>query len=129
MNKAKKAVLIFCISAALVLAFLFILSAKTTNLNLPNDKIIFYYGITCPHCKLVEDYMENNSIESILPIVKKEVYLNQTNADELLAIGKKFNLPQEEIGAVPLAYYNGQYYIGDEPVINFLKQKAKEVAP
>jgi glutaredoxin len=44
------------------------------SVSLPaKDKIIFYYGITCPHCKDVEDWMEKNKIEGKIKVEKKSI--------------------------------------------------------
>lgn len=128
MNKAKKSVIIFGVISALVIAILLIASLQSEQ-PIPqnnNDTISFYYGITCPHCKKVESFMEENNVSSTLNIEKKEVYLNKDNADELIKIGKKCNLEKDYIGAVPLIYYNKKCYLGDEPSIKFLEQKLSE---
>jgi len=126
MNKAKRTVWIFCISAVIIIAILFVIYLKTASINLPEDKIVFYYGVTCPHCKNVEAYMIEVNASSILQVESKEVYLNETNADELIKIGKFCKLQKDYVGAVPLAYYNGVCFLGDTPIIDFLKKKISE---
>lgn len=94
--------------------------AASGNLSLPSG-IVFYYGSTCPHCKLVEEFMKNNSIESKISIIQKEVFQNKTNADEMVNIQNLCKLPQEDIGAVPLLYLNNTCYLGDKDIICILK--------
>ncbi|MDP1696112.1 MAG: hypothetical protein Q8L29_04315 [archaeon] len=127
MNKAKRAVWIFSISITLVIIILFAIYLKTASLNLPENTVIFYYGVTCPHCKNVEAYMTEVNISSILSVESKEVYLNKTNADELIKVEKFCKIQKDYYGAVPFAYYNGECYLGDVPIIEFLKQKISEV--
>lgn len=127
MNKAKRAVWIFSILISLIIIILFAIYLKTTALDLPENKIIFYYGINCPHCKNVEAYMTEVNVSSTLQVESKEVYLNKTNADELIKVEKFCKIPKEYLGAVPLAYYNEECFLGDTPIIEFLKQKLNEV--
>ncbi len=129
MNKAKKAVWAFSILAVIVIAALWIIApSNTPEGNISADKIIFYYGITCPHCKNVEVFMDEKNADSILPIERKEVYLNKTNADELIEIGKICKIDKDYIGAVPLTYFNGTCFLGDTDSIAFLEQKLAEVS-
>ncbi|VVB79282.1 Uncharacterised protein [uncultured archaeon] len=127
MKKSKKVVAVFFGLAFLVIIVLAIMAflPKTPNPgNLPNsNELTFYYGITCPHCKLVEEWMANNNFTQKVNITQKEVYLNTTNAQELLSVGKFCKLSSKMIGAVPLVYANETCYLGDVDSINFLKTK------
>ena len=120
-NKAQKIVVGFFVISALVIVGLYFLSLSSDN-NLP-EGITLYYSFTCPHCKIVEDFMKNNSIESKINITQKEVSLNQANAKELIAAGKVCKIQSDYIGAVPLLYNEGICYLGDVDIINFLKNE------
>ena len=76
MNKAKKIIWAFLIVSVLAIAALYLISLKTNEkpaANLTaNSSIILYYSITCPHCKVVEDYIKNNSIDSKMNLTQKE---------------------------------------------------------
>ena len=87
------------------------------------DNPIFYYGNTCPHCKDVEEWMVTNNIEEKISVVKKEVYDNQQNAQELAQTAVKCGLPTNSIG-VPFLYAEGKCLIGSPDVINYLSKKA-----
>ena len=127
MNKAQKVVVGFFFIALAVIATLFFISNNITGnvVNLPADDsaIILYYSFTCPHCKIVEDFIKENDIESKLNITQKEVSMNEENAKELIAIGNYYKLQAGYIGAVPLLYANQKYYLGDVDIINFLKEQ------
>lgn len=89
------------------------------------DKMILFYGITCPHCKVVEKYIADNQIDSNLEIEQKEVYKNQENANLLIQKGQECELG-ENIGAVPLLWTGSECVIGDQPIIDFLNKKIQE---
>ncbi len=88
------------------------------------SEITYYYGNTCPHCKEVESWIEENKIDEKLKIIKKEVYDNPSNAAELRLAAQKCGLDTTAIG-VPFLYSpDGKCFIGTPDVISFLKEKA-----
>lgn len=129
MNKPQKVVVGFLTIAVLIIAMLFIISINKPHSyyvcspSISSD-IILYYGTTCPHCKIVEQFIQENNINSKLNITQKEVFENQTNANELIILGGNCKLPQNYIGAVPLLYDNNKAFIGDKDIIEFIKAKA-----
>ena len=90
-----------------------------------NDTVIFYYSLTCPHCKITEQYMTDNDIDSKIRIVRKEVSKSQANSIELQQAAKKCNISPDETG-VPFMAYKGSCYMGDVDTINLLKQLTGE---
>jgi glutaredoxin len=119
MNKAEKAVAIFLLASFLIILTLYSIYI-TKKPKYSNDEIIFFYSETCPHCKNVEAFIEENNLDAKLKIIKKEVYYNEANRKELLDFAKRCNLNEGEIG-VPFIYYDGRCYIGDRDGINLLK--------
>ncbi|MEK6885355.1 MAG: hypothetical protein AABX17_00125 [Nanoarchaeota archaeon] len=93
------------------------------NNNLPAETI-FYFGDTCPHCKIVEDFMKDNSIETKIKVSQREVYRNESAAKEMMDLQNLGNLPASYVGAVPLLYYNQTLYLGDKDIICILKEAA-----
>lgn len=97
-----------------------ILNKNQSEKNVP----IFFYGNTCPHCKNVEEWMKKNNIESKIKIIKKEVYNNQKNSQELVKTAEKCGIVTDSIG-VPFLYTDeGKCLIGTPDIINYLKNKA-----
>ena len=125
MNKVKKVIIIFIVSAIVLIGLLAIIETGLQKKSIMQGKgtVVFYYGITCPHCKIVEYYIHNNKIESSIQIMKKEVYENPANALELQQAAKDCNISGDQIG-VPFLVYNNSCYIGDADAINLLKQLA-----
>lgn len=98
-------------------------STQINNIDRANSDITFFYGDTCPHCAEVESWIKENKIEEKIKIVKKEVYDNKQNAQELEKAATSCGLPTDSIG-VPFLYAEGKCFIGTPDVINYLSQKA-----
>jgi glutaredoxin len=97
----------------------------TGQQNQAVSQIILFYGDGCPHCKIVEEYIEKNKTKEKLSFAQKEVYYNKTNANELVEKAKICGLPTDSIG-VPFLFDEKKCYIGDQDIINFFKQKTNE---
>lgn len=118
MNKAHKVIVIFCIIAAIILVGLWYLAERAAA---KDDTVYFYFGNTCPHCKNVEVWMLQNNVSEKLNVVQKEVYENQANALELQKRARTCRINADEIG-VPLVYYKGQCYVGEDQGIQLFEQ-------
>lgn len=85
-----------------------------------------FWGEGCPHCKLVEEYINENKVESKVKIAYKEVYFNKTNQKLLEETFKKCPEIDTSRGmGVPLGFSKSdqkcQY--GDQPIITWLKNR------
>ncbi|MDZ7798969.1 MAG: hypothetical protein U5L76_05235 [Patescibacteria group bacterium] len=90
------------------------------------EKVIFYYGYTCPHCDKAEEYMEKVNLEDKVNIEKREVYLNSQNAARFNQFCEQADIPNNERG-VPMLIWGSQYAVGDTPIINFIDYKLEEL--
>jgi len=98
---------------------------KAVKVSLPSkDKIVYYYGLTCPHCKDVEEWMKKNKIEEKVKLEKKEVWYNRENAAELQEVARFCKLDPNAIG-VPFLWADGKCYIGTPEVKKILEEKSK----
>lgn len=113
MNKAKKSLLLFVLVSISIVVILYGALIYSQN----KTDAIFYYGLNCPHCKVVEAFMTENNVSEKMRIEEKEVSSNQKNAQELIKIGNLCKLEDEIIGGVPLLYFNKTCYVGDKDVI------------
>lgn len=95
---------------------------KSSSFLPKKEEIVFYYGNTCPHCADVEEWMKQNKVDEKLKIVKKEVYQNQANAQELDYVAQSCGFSPQNIG-VPFLYADGQCYIGTLDVEKKIKEK------
>ncbi len=124
--------LIICLVCIFLLSFIIIGSNKKTpeksssNQTLTTKVPIFYYGITCPHCKQVEQWLEENKIEEKIKIEKKEVYNNRKNSLELEKAAKTCGLNSSSIGVPFLFTPEKKCYMGSVDVINYLKNQIKQ---
>ncbi len=118
-----KKIVIFIIVGIVVLAGAVFFFVQNQNQPPEENKIIYFYGEGCPHCVNVDTFMQDNKIEDKVSFVKKEVFNNAANAEELTKTAQLCALSANEVG-VPLLYDGTQCYVGDVDVINFFKQKA-----
>lgn len=95
--------------------------------SIPNQNAdyVLYYGSTCPHCKIVEQYIKDNDLEERLGIAEKEVYQDKNNQAEFVKTAGVCGLNQNNLG-VPMLWdaKDKKCYEGDQPIINFLKKLA-----
>jgi len=109
----------------LTLSLSIVILVKNRNF-LTDDKqggagVVLFYGTTCPHCKIVEEYINSNDIESKLDIEYKEIYSNSINAQELKNRASSCGLDVQYIG-VPFLWDGFNCFLGDSDIIEFLKQ-------
>jgi glutaredoxin len=64
--------------------------------ELPSKPTLFFSS-TCPHCKVVEEYITKNNVKAKIDLDEKEV-TTQENIQALLAVVQKCELPQDSIG-------------------------------
>ncbi len=93
--------------------------------NSDSGKMIFYYSLTCPHCKNVEKYIEENNVKAKVTFEAKEVSENKDNAAEFADKVAKCGIKPEEAG-VPLFWDGSTCFVGDEPIINYFFTKINE---
>lgn len=93
--------------------------------SLVSDKnIILYYGETCPHCKIVEEYIAANELDAKIEMTKKEVYNNRINQSDLVNKARSCGMVGRSVG-VPMLWdkTSGKCYSGDVEIIDYLKSK------
>lgn len=130
----KKVILTTVFISVIILIFGYILVSsakkkeqkKGQNLAIsPKEKIIYYYGNTCPHCQEVEEWMKKEKIDEKIRVEKKEVYQNQANAQELTLVAQNCGLDPNAIG-VPFLYADGKCYIGTPTVKRILQERMSQ---
>ncbi len=119
-----KSILTFLIVLTIVsiISVIVLGSRNQRNKQITTESNTYFYGDTCPHCKELEAWMEENKIEEKLTIVKKDVYNNKQNALELSNVAASCNIPANSIG-VPFFYAEGECYIGTPDIQNYLISK------
>jgi len=126
MNKAQKIVFRFFIISLVVIGILTYMYYNKPQQNHNNlEGLILYYGESCPHCKVVDEFLESNNISAKISYEHKEVFKNKTNSLELEKAARICEISTASIG-VPFLYDNGKCYVGDEPIISFFENKLKD---
>jgi len=104
----------------------FFLSACATQNQTPppaaqdTSKPILFYSDSCPHCKIVEQFMTDNKVQDKIDLDNKEVSKDKVAAQELVDKAKGCQLEYNSIG-VPLLWVNNKCLIGDQDIIDFFK--------
>lgn len=99
-------------------------SGSTVELTPDNDaSIVYYYGAECPHCKDVQEFLEQNNISEKVNYVKKEVWHNTKNASEMEARAKVCGIQPDGMG-VPFVFSDGKCIVGTPDAIAFFKKSA-----
>ena len=128
---SKKSLFIIILLIIISIGFIFVLTrdkglSEDANTNIserPEGQIILFYGEGCPHCAVVEEYIEQNNIKEKISFEQKEIYNNKNNAQELTSKAKMCGLPTNSIG-VPFLWDGEKCFIGDKDVVDFFKEKA-----
>jgi len=92
-----------------------------TKVSPLDNKIILFYGDTCPHCKVLEQFMDDNKINERLTMEKREVYKDQANASLMMDAVRRCSLPENNVG-VPFLWADSQCYVGEQ-VTTYFKTK------
>jgi len=103
-------------------------SSSQNNSALPNDFILFY-GSTCPHCKIVEEFISTNQIDQKLKISQLEVYENESNKTTFSKMVQQICPDQISDSGLPVPFLIDQVdkkcTIGDTPITEYLTEKSK----
>lgn len=97
--------------------FLNILSYFSKPISTPAG-IILFYGDSCSHCKIVEDFINQNKIKDKIEFTQLEVFNNKDNADILLKKATDCKIDPNNVG-VPLLWDGKNCLVGDQDIINF----------
>ena len=76
----------------------------------PSTTVLYFWGNGCPHCRESAPILDRITAKGTA-VEKFEVYENQQNSDKLVMLFKMQNVPEADWG-VPVAFYNGQMYLG-----------------
>jgi glutaredoxin len=122
----RKRVLIF-LSILLIIIFSALFFLNKNNYQTEKElkeKLVLFWGIGCPHCAKVEEFIKENGIKEKISFEEMEVYFDRKNQNILKEAARLCNLKTNEIG-VPFLWdrEKKECIIGDEPIINFFKEK------
>ena len=120
----KKIIIVLVVIVLAGVGYLYISHKNTANVlgaTSTADTILFY-GIGCPHCQKVEDYMSQNKVTDKIQIDQREVFANKSNAELMATKAADCGISKDNLG-VPLLWVKGKCYSGDEEVIQYFKDQ------
>ncbi|OGI16223.1 MAG: hypothetical protein A3E38_01830 [Candidatus Moranbacteria bacterium RIFCSPHIGHO2_12_FULL_54_9] len=120
-EKKTLAILIGTLVVVAGLVYFGLQDAPQTNDD-PNATV-YYYGEGCPHCKVVNEFLEANNIAEKVSFEKKEVWYDKDNAWEMAQRAKVCGIAPEGMG-VPFVYADGKCLVGEPDVMSFFKTKS-----
>lgn len=80
-----------------------------------------FVGQSCPHCKLVEDFISSWKDKDKIQINQMEVWYNADNARIMQARAKTCGIGPSGMGVPFMVTPDGKCLDGDEPIIDYLK--------
>jgi len=114
MNKALK--------ISILIVALLIITGLTVLLAKKQPSQILFYSDTCPHCKIVEQYISDNKVTNYLVFKQLEVSTNPGNAQQLAKKAGSCGLPTDNL-SVPLFFDGKNCLVGDQDIINYFASK------
>lgn len=94
------------------------LLAVVKNQQASAPQSILFYSNYCPHCKIVEEYINNNNIKNKITFQELEVADNEANSRILFNKAKICKLDTKTLG-VPLFFDGKTCLMGDENIIKY----------
>lgn len=86
------------------------------------EQYVFFYGETCPYCHDVIEWFDETGVESSLNIVRKEVYNDPANSQQMSLAAQVCG---ESGGGVPFLFTpDKQCIVGSTPIIDYLSEEA-----
>lgn len=88
----------------------------------PSDFYLYFWGNGCSHCANVEEFLNSWDKKDSTKIDKKEIWYNKANASLMAdATNKTCDIPQNQLAVPLLITPEGKCFMGDTPIIDFLK--------
>lgn len=104
----------------LLLGYIFILS-KSSNSQIDNSDMVYFWSLTCPHCKNVADFLATWPNADKIILDKKEVSQDKNNAELFVRKGTECKIPTDQMGVPLLITKDGKCLTGDTPIIEYFK--------
>lgn len=124
----RKGLLVFLIILAFLAGFYYFGHNKEVKeekiQGVQDEKSVLFVGATCPHCRKVEEWLDQNSqVKEKSGLVIKEVYYDKDNAQEMREKAQECQIDASQGLGVPFLFDQGKCIIGDQPIIDYLREK------
>lgn len=127
-----KKIITILIIVLIIFGFYKITSKKPISIaNTPDADYILFYGNTCPHCKVVEEFISLNKIQidQKFKISQLEVYEDKSNSALFSSMVKEICPEQVAVNGLPVPFLidpkNKKCLNGDTIINEFLSEKLK----
>lgn len=92
-----------------------------SDLGISEDEALIFYSSSCPHCKTVAEYLNQNADNIKIPVRSLKIDDSKTDGDNIkLALAKVKECEVGENWGIPLMYHDGGCLMGDQPIIEYL---------
>lgn len=81
----------------------------------------YFSSPTCPHCAVVDGFLEGWEGKDKIKIEKKEVLNNRENINLFYQRGEYCQIPRNQLGVPFLFTPEGECILGDQPIIDYLQ--------
>lgn len=88
---------------------------------LESGQVVLFVGEGCTHCETVTDRIKKDDLDKKMNIAIKEVFHNQDNALQLVAVTRQCNISLDRAG-VPLLWDGTRCVQGDEKIVDFINK-------
>ncbi len=105
----------------LVIALLFIAGLMAVLIKKQPNQILFYSD-TCPHCKIVEQYINENNVKNYLVFSQLEISKNPANSQLLVEKATGCGLSTDGLG-VPFFFDGKNCFVGDQDILKYFESK------
>ncbi len=106
----------------LIIVIIVLLIIGSAAFFLRQPKMILFYSETCPHCKIVEDYIAANHIKDRYQFRELEVSQDQANAALLAKKASQCGLDPNQGLGVPFFFDGEKCLMGDQEIIDYFKK-------
>jgi cytochrome c biogenesis protein CcdA/glutaredoxin len=120
---------IFFIIICLVFLPFLALAQENNNLNSVNaplykTNVVYFYSLTCPHCKNVKPYLDKweKQYKDEVKVIRYEITGSQKNRNLYYNFLDSYGIPRGE-GGIPIVFIGDKYFEGDQPIIDNLEAK------
>lgn len=92
--------------------------------TLTKKDFIYFYGVTCPHCKELNKFLEEEGINKKVKYEKLEVFYNEDNAALMKQAADMCKINPSGMG-VPFILDKGKCYVGTPDAKKVFLEKLK----
>jgi glutaredoxin-related protein len=118
----KKYFLLVVVVILAFFVFFYLKNSKTSDIT-GNESTILFYGKECPHCQIVEEYINKNGTAEKVKFVQAEIFHNSNNQKIFVEKYKACGITDEKQLGVPMLWADGQCYVGQDKAIEYFKNQ------